>query len=50
MSNILGFFNITKTIRHQGEEVNVEIPDKVEDDSKLFLAIFFLKKFPTLKV
>ena len=30
----LGFFDSTKTIRHRGVGVNVEIPDEIEDDSK----------------
>ena len=30
----LGFFKFTKTFRHRGVKVNVEISDEVEDDSK----------------
>ena len=39
------FFNFTKTIRHRGVKVNVEIPDKVEGDSKTVPRDIFKKRF-----
>ena len=41
----LGFFNFTKTIRHRGVEVNVEISDEVEDDFKTVLCYICKKRF-----